>query len=120
MDTLTLKIHEYDEKTHSLIVSFTTDASDQNVDESDRFSFNIHNYNPHDLSDTLSQIAKQGASIAHQRYLKEQALKNQTVVDAAKAEIGKVYNFPITDLISIKTYSPPEGNDGSTTGVNIL
>jgi hypothetical protein len=120
MDTITVKIHEYDEATHSLIVSFATDASDQSVDESDRFAFNIVNYNPNDLSDTISRIAKEGAKIAHARWLREQSLKNQSVVDAAKAEVGKVYNYPITDLITVKTYAPPEGNDGSTTGVTIL
>ena len=120
MDTLTVKVHEYNEENHSIVVSFTTDASDQTVDESEKFSFDIHNFNPDDMADTLQQIARQGARIAHQRWLREQSLKKQHVVDAAKAEIGKVYNFPISDLITVKTYSPPDGNDGSTTGVTIL
>ena len=32
MDTLTVKIHNYDEQTHSLIVSFSTDAIELSVD----------------------------------------------------------------------------------------
>jgi hypothetical protein len=99
MDTLTLKIHDYDEETHSLIVSFGTDAGEQTVDEYQKFTFNIHNYNPDDIQDTLKQIAKQGAQIAHQQWLKEQSMKNDQVVSNAKAEIGKVYNFPIADLL---------------------
>jgi hypothetical protein len=120
MDTVTVKVHEYNEENHSIIVSFTTDASDQSVDESERFSFDIHNYNPEDMADTLQQIARQGARIAHQRWLREQALKKQEVVDAARAEVGKVYNFPIADLIEIKTYSPPSGDNNTTADVTIL
>jgi len=120
MDTLTVKIHNYDEETHSLIVSFSTDATELSVDETEKFAFSIHNFNPNDLTDTLEKITREGAKIAHQRWLREQALKKQEVVEAAKAEIGKVYNYPISDLIGIKTFTPPDGNDGSITGVTIL
>jgi hypothetical protein len=51
------------------------------------------------MADTLKQISLQGARIAHTKYLQEQSKKNEAVVTAAKAEIGKVYNFPITDLL---------------------
>jgi hypothetical protein len=120
MDTLTVKVHEYNEENHSLVVSFTTDASDMSVDESEKYSFDIHNYNPNDLSDALAQIAKQGAVIAHQKYLKEQSKKNEDVVTAAKSEIGKVYNFPIADLINVTTYTSPDGDTGNMTGITIL
>jgi hypothetical protein len=119
MDTLTVKVHEYNEQTHSLIVSFATDASDMSVDETEKFNFDIHNYNPNDLEDTLKQITQQGARIAHARYLQEQSKKNEAVVTAAKAEIGKVYNFPIGDLINVKTYASPDG-DNNMTGITIL
>jgi hypothetical protein len=99
MDTLTVKIHEYNEETHSLIVSFATDASDMSVDESERYNFEISNYNPDDMSDTLKQISLQGANIAHAKYLREQSKKNDAVVSAAKDHVGKVYNFPIADLL---------------------
>ena len=120
MDTLTVKVHEYNEETHSLIVSFVTDGDEMSVDESEKFNFDIHNYNPNDLQDTLSQIARQGAKIAHQRWLAEQSKKNEEIVAAAKAESGKVYNFPIANLIDVKTYASPEGENGIMTGVTIL
>jgi len=99
MDTLTVKIHEYNEENHSLIVSFGTDAGEKTVDEYERYSFDIHNYNPNDIADTLKQIAQQGARIAHAKYMQEQSKNNTDVVDAAKAEVGKVYNFQIADLL---------------------
>ena len=120
MDTLTVKVHEYNEETHSLIVSFVTDGDEMSVDESEKFNFDIHNYNPNDLQDTLSQIARQGAKIAHQRWLAEQSKKNENVIAAAKAESGKVYNFPIADLVEITTYPSPEGDNGTMTGITIL
>ena len=120
MDTVTVKVHEYNEENHSLIVSFTTDASEMSVDETERFAFDIHNYNPNDLNETLSLIARQGAIIAHQKYIKEQSKKNESIVAAAKAEIGKVYNFPIADLVSVTTYPSPEGDNGNMTGITIL
>jgi len=49
MDTLTVKVHEYNEDTHSLIVSFATDASEMSVDETEKYSFEIANYNPNDM-----------------------------------------------------------------------
>jgi len=119
MDTVTVKVHEYNEENHSLIVSFTTDASEMSVDETERFSFDIHNYNPNDFNDTLSQIARQGARIAHQRWLQEQSKNNVEVVAAAKAEIGKVYNFPIADLINITQHTSPDG-DNKLSGITIL
>jgi len=99
MDTLTVKIHEYDEETHSLVVSFSTDATDLSVDETEKFAFSIHNFNPNDLTETLKKITREGAKIAQQRYLKEQALKKKEVVQAAKLEVGKVYNYPINELL---------------------
>jgi hypothetical protein len=99
MDTLTVKVHDYNEETHSLIVSFTTDASEMSVDESERYSFEISNYNPDDMLDTIKQISLQGANIAHAKYLREQSKKNEDVVNAAKDHVGKVFNFPITDLL---------------------
>ena len=120
MDTLTVKVHEYNEETHSLIVSFATDGDEMSVDESERFNYDIHKFNPNDLQDTLSQIARQGAKLAHQRWLAEQSKKNEEVIAAAKAESGKVYNFPIADLVEIKTYPSPEGNNGNMTGITIL
>jgi hypothetical protein len=99
MDTLTVKVHEYNEENHSLIVSFSTDATDMSVDETERYSFEIANYNTDDMTETLKQISLQGANIAHQKYLREQSKKNDDIVTAAKAEIGKVYNFPIADLL---------------------
>jgi len=119
MDTLTVKVHEYNEDTHSLLVSFVTDGDEMSVDESEKFNFDIHNYNPNDLQDTLSQIARQGAKIAHQRWLAEQSKKNAEVVAAAKAESGKVYNFPIADLVDVTHYVSPNG-DVNTTSITIL
>ena len=99
MDTLTVKVHEYNEDTHSLIVSFATDASEMSVDETEKFSFEIANYNPNDMEDTLLQITKQGAQIAHKKWLAEQSKSNDTVVSAAKDQVGKVYNYQIADLL---------------------
>jgi hypothetical protein len=99
MDTLTVKVHEYNEETHSLVVSFATDASDMSVDESEQYSFDIHNYNPDDMADTLKQISLHGARIAHAKYIQEQSKKNEAVVNAAKDQVGKVYNFPISELL---------------------
>jgi hypothetical protein len=99
MDTLTVKVHEYNEETHSLVVSFATDASELSVDESERYSFDIVNYNPDDMSDTLKQICVQGASIAHAKWLREQSKQNETVVNDAKDHVGKVLNFQIADLL---------------------
>ena len=99
MDTLTVKVHEYNEDTHSLIVSFATDASEMSVDETEKFSFEIANYNPNDMEDTLLQITKQGAQIAHKKWLSEQSKSNDTVVSAAKDQVGKVYNYQIADLL---------------------
>jgi hypothetical protein len=99
MDTLTVKIHEYNEDTHSLIVSFATDASEMSVDESEKYNFEIANYNPNDMQDTLTQISKHGAQIAHQKWLKEQSKNNTDVVNDAKDQVGKVYNYQIADLL---------------------
>jgi hypothetical protein len=99
MDTLTVKVHDYNEETHSLLVSFSTDASELSVDETEKYSFDINNYNPSDIADTLQQIARQGAVVANQRYLAEQSKKNNEIISAARSEKGKVYNFPINDLL---------------------
>mgnify|MGYP003353820229 CR=1 FL=1 len=99
MDTLTLKIHEYDADNHCLIVSFGTDAGEKTVDEYEKYSFEIHNYNPDDIADTIKQIAQQGAQIAHRKYMQEQSKQNEDTVTAAQNEVGKVYNFQIADLL---------------------
>lgn len=99
MDTLTVKIHEYNEENHSLIVSFTTDQSDLTVDETEKFNFDIHNYNPQDIDDTIKKIAESGARIALAKWNQQQSKNNTELVDSAKESVGKVFNFQISELI---------------------
>ena len=45
VDTNHQKIHEYDEETHSLVVSFASDDNELDVGEYRKYSFNISNFN---------------------------------------------------------------------------
>lgn len=94
-----MKIHEYDEETHSLVVSFASDDNELDVGEYRKYSFNISNFNPDDLQETIYAIAIQGVEIANRQKSEEDSKKNNDSVTNAKLEVNKVYDFDIKDLI---------------------
>lgn len=99
MERIKVKIHEYDEETHSLIVSFASDDNELGVDEYRKYAFSISNYNPDDLQETIYAIAVQGLSIVNKQKMEEEAKKNNDNVEKAKLEVNKVYDFDVKDLI---------------------
>lgn len=94
-----MKIHEYDEETHSLVVSFASDVNDLDVDDYRKYAYNIGNFNPDDINETIYLIAMQGVDIAGRQKIEEDSKKNVDSIEKAKLEVGKVYNFDINDLV---------------------
>lgn len=99
MDTLTVKVHEYDEETHSLIVSFCTEDSNMSVDEYRKYSYNIQNYDLNNMQETLRQIAIHGLEIAKAQKLQEEVRTNDDYVSKAKSIVGLTMNYNVDTLV---------------------
>jgi hypothetical protein len=99
MQRLKMKIHEYDEETHSLVVSFASDENDLDVGEYRKYTYNIGNFNPDDLRETIYAIAIQGVEIAANQKIEEDSKKNFNSIENAKLEVDKVYEFDLSELI---------------------
>jgi hypothetical protein len=101
MNTLTLKVHEYDAESHTISVSFVTDDLGQSVNDAPRYVYAVQNYNPDDMDDTIKQIAMQGAFVAFEQLKRIRSMNNETHVNNAQSVVGRVYNFDIADLIKM-------------------
>ena len=98
MKSIKMKIHEYDEQTHSLIVSFCSDDSVEDIDNCKKIAFNINNYNPDDLQDAIQKIAKHGIEMIKKEQLLQQSQSNLTIKEQAMTHVGKTFEFNTDEI----------------------
>lgn len=101
MQTLKMKIHSYDEASHSLIVSY---ASDETA-SSDPGAYQAYAYQPMtmwpditDPEEIKKRLAHSGIYMAEQQKIKEQYVADEARINALKAMVGSVIEYSIADL----------------------
>lgn len=97
VEKINMKIHGYDEATHSLLVSFSTDESVKPVDEYQKLAFqpSLIDGTP---EETLKKIAQRGIQTAIAQDKKDAETANSTLVDEYKAFIGQTLTYIIADV----------------------
>ena len=101
MQTLKMKIHSYDDVSHSLVVSY---ASDETA-SSDPDAYTSYAYQPMtmwpditDAQEIKKRLAHSGIYMAEQQKLKEQYVTDEARINALKALVGTVTEYSITEL----------------------
>ena len=101
MQTLKMKIHSYDEASHSLLVSY---ASDETA-SSDPDAYTSYAYQPMsmwpdiaDAQEIKKRLAHSGIYMAEQQKIKEQFVADEARINALKALVGTVTEYSITEL----------------------
>ena len=101
MQTLKMKIHSYDEASHSLLVSY---ASDETA-SSDPTAYEAYSYQPMtmwpditDAAEIKKRLAHSGIYMAEQQKLKEHYVTDEARINALKALVGTVTEYSITEL----------------------
>lgn len=112
VEKLNMKIHGYDEASHSLIVSFSTDESVKNVDEYQKMAFN-----PASIvgtpEETLKKIAQRGLQTAIGQDKKDAEIADNSVIDAYKSLVGQTFTYDVADI------TPPPSDTNLTDLVNV-
>ena len=96
-----MKIHSYDEASHSLIVSFASDeTSSPDPDAYTSYAYQPMSMWPDitDASEIKKRLAHSGIHMAEQQKLKEQYVADESRINALKALVGTVTEYSITEL----------------------
>jgi hypothetical protein len=97
--TITLKIHNYDPESESLIVSFASDKTNFGPDEYTRFAYQPTVYqDPYNVNFVLKHIAHSGIEITEDIVKKEQYKENKQITEKYKELVGKQFTFSVKEL----------------------
>jgi hypothetical protein len=100
MQSIKLKIMNYDEVTGSLIVTFASDKAENPIDHYPACAYQPTMYDTQDPEKVLKEIARAGIHVANQQD-KEEAFKNDPELKAAyKNLIGKEFEFNVSELLA--------------------
>lgn len=103
MNKIKFKIHEYDENTNSIIVSFSSDeTATNNPDDYTPFAFQPIQMYPDitDMEELKKKIAEQGMSLAEQAKREEDANNNTTMINNWKALVGQTFEYNTSDVLN--------------------
>jgi hypothetical protein len=98
MSKLNMKIHGYDERNDSLLVSFSTDVSMKPVDQYQVLAFQPHRMGVSSPGDVVKAIAQAGIQIAKQQDLQDAAIADTSNAAAYNSMIGETLSFDETEL----------------------
>lgn len=103
MKTLYMKIHAFDEKSYSLLVSFASDETKyQDPSLYPAYAYQPMNMWP-DVSDPAEikkRIAQAGIYHAQQQYNEEQFVADPVKVASYKAMVGSDSTYDVNDLVT--------------------
>lgn len=111
MNTLYMKIHAFDEKSYSLIVSFASDTTkSQNPDNYPSYAYQPMNMWPDitDPAEIKKRVAIAGVYHAEQQEREEKFIADPVKVQEYKNMVGQENSYLVNDLI-------PPAPDNSTT-----
>ena len=103
MKTLFMKIHQFEEQSHSLIVSFASDTTKyQDPDKYPSYAYQpLHMWpdidNPEEIK---KRIAMSGMYHAEQQEREEKFVADQEKIEKYRDMIGQVSSYPIESLAS--------------------
>lgn len=96
-----MKIHAYDEPSHSLIVSFASDTTkSQNPDDYSHYAYQPLHMWP-DISDPeeiIKRVAVAGMFHAEQQEREEKFIADPAKIQTYRNMVGQENSYPITDL----------------------
>jgi hypothetical protein len=101
MQKIVLKIHQYIEEEHTLIVSFASDKTKhQDPEAYEKFAYNPFYTWPdvNDMTQIPLLLGRAGMYHTEQQVRKEELVVNETQVNVLKNLAGKVIEFSAEDL----------------------
>jgi len=98
INSVTMKIYEFEESSNSIIVSFKSDQSTKSIDDQPRLAFQPTMFDDTDPDRIIKRIAHAGLSIAEMQD-KQDALKDNSVaVNSYKGKVGQSLTFALADF----------------------
>lgn len=114
VNKLIMKIHEYDEASGSLVVSFKSDNSVKSIDDYPRMAYQPTIFEESDVEAVIKKIAITGVSVAEAQDKQDSFKLNETEVSLFKSKVGQEITYDVSDLIP-----PPPPESASDINLNI-
>ena len=100
MSDLKVNIHEYDENSHSIIVSFTSGNF-----TTQKLAFQPHNHDFSSIDDAIKQLAIYGNAIIDKEVKKQEYLANTALVDSVRNLANTEHVFTQSQLETVTVES---------------
>lgn len=101
MNKIKFKVKEYDEETHSIVVSYSSDeTATNNPDDYTPYNVQILEAHPDvtDIEEMKKKIAEQGIGIADDNKRSEDAAANTTMQAKLRELVGQTFEYNMSDL----------------------
>jgi len=105
INSVTMKIYEFDETSNSIIVAFKSDQSTKSIDDQPRMAFQPTMFEDTDPDRVIKRIAHSGVSIAEIQDKQDALKENVVAVDAYKSKVGQSLTFSLGDFAELN--NPP-------------
>jgi hypothetical protein len=118
MNKIKMKIVGYDSTDSTLLIKFSGDTLEKNIDEYQEHKFSVLEMHENvAISEILKALAQSGLSIAIQQELNEEISRNDTKSSLYKSLIGNEIEYNLEDLFPKQCPSP---NQPTTNGLEII
>lgn len=98
INSVTMKIYEFDEASNSIIVAFKSDQSTKSIDDQPRMAFQPTMFEDTDPDRIIKRIAHAGVSIAETQDKQDALKENSAAVNSYKGKVGQSLTFTLADF----------------------
>ena len=98
INSVTMKIYEFDEVSNSLIVAFKSNQSVKSIDDQPRMAFHPTMFEDTDPDKIIKRMAHAGVSIAEMQDKKDAFSGDSAAVDVYKSKVGQSLTFTLADF----------------------
>lgn len=108
INSVTMKIYDFEEASNSIIVAFNSDQSTKSIDDQPRMAFQPTMFEDTDPNKIIKRIAHAGVSIAETQDKQEALAQNLVAVNAYKDKVGQSLTFTLADFDEFNVSPPTE------------
>jgi hypothetical protein len=98
INSITMKIYDFDEVSNSIIVAFKSNQSTKSIDDQPRMAFQPTMFEDTDPEKVIKRIAHSGVSIAEMQDKQDALKENFVAVDLYKNKVGQSLTFTLADF----------------------
>lgn len=99
MENINVKIHEYNEDTHAILVSFSSEKYNPPEDKIKYFSFDLDNFTSKNQEGIMKELSNLGIKQIEIELAKEESKNDTSLVSSFKNLVGTTVTSKVQDVV---------------------